>query len=114
MLTAKEIARLPNCQGAYTSRLPPPPDTTVDDGAATAVSRQHYLCVKNARTGRRTLFFRYCALYNGFIDPLKRLELEAGNLELEWVVRTPGTEPLFCTPFTLMGLRCVQSGAWGT
>ena len=98
VLTAKELQEMPNYQGKY--ELP-----DMSKG-----SKSKLLCVKNPRTGTRTLFFRYFPMFGGFLGP-NQPEVESGKCDLEWVDVVPGTEPFFCTPFTLFGLMFVLRNA---
>ena len=120
VLTAREIAELPNYQGAYTGRLPVSPDAAPPAAGGTAdLSNnpnltRHRLCVRNPRTRRHTLLFRYYPMFAGFTGPRPQrqqplLEPDTAGCELEWVAVTPGTETFFCTPFTLFDFRCVRT-----
>ena len=109
VLSASEVAQLPNFQGAYNdSKIPPTPQKQqigALGSSAKSSSADYCLCVKNRRTGRLTLFFRYFPMFAGFIG--KEVEKESGDCDLVWVPKAPGTEVFFCTPFTLFGFRCV-------
>lgn len=117
LLTAKEIAALPNFQDKYNDKIPLlrasaaaaeiPTDGTGGNNAlasntgAEPAPKNHILCVRNPRTGSLTAFFKYYPAFAGFLGPREPMEDESGACALEWVHQSKGEEILYCTPFLL-------------